>query len=125
VLSRVLPASPYHRYHNQLDLVGTRGTLAYTSDRPMEVVLGRAGGATEVIRPAGPDVGDAETGSFAELMAVTGYSADRQVADLLATFAGRRPTGVPDLADGHRAQVLLDAVAQAVRTRARVRCADG
>ncbi|WP_433226628.1 Gfo/Idh/MocA family protein [Microtetraspora malaysiensis] len=121
-VSRVLPVSPYRRFHHQLEVLGSRGTLAYDSDRPVEVVLSNSGGRPSVVRADGLDTGDAEPGSFDELMAVMDASAAAQARDMLAVFSGRAPAGVPALADGHAGQLVLDAAARSVAAQAWVRC---
>ncbi|RKT55532.1 Gfo/Idh/MocA family protein [Saccharothrix australiensis] len=121
--SRVLPPSPYRRFRHALEVIGSAGALAYDSDRPAEVVLTASGAEPKVIPADGPTLGDVAPGSFEEMLAVTGHAAAHQARDVLATFAGAAPEGVPSLADGHAAQLVLDVAARAVAERSWVACA--
>jgi predicted dehydrogenase len=120
-LSRLLPVSPYRRFHNELDVVGSRGTLTYTSDRPAEVVVAEAGGAP-VARPADGLVVPAEATPFEQLMAAMHHGAASQAADMVRVFGGEPPAHVPTLADGHLGQLVLDAAAASARTRVWTSC---
>ncbi len=121
-VSRMLPVSPYRRFHHQLEIVGSAGTLAYDSDRPVEVILSNPGGRPSVVRADGLDTGDAEPGSFEELMAVMDAGAAAQARDMLAVFGGQAPGGVPTLADGHTGQLVLDAAARSATAQTWIRC---
>lgn len=114
-LSRLLPISPYRRFHNELDVVGSRGTLTCTSDRPAEVVVAQAGGAP-VTHPADGLVVPAGASPFEQLMAAMQHGAASQAADMLLVFGGELPAHTPALVDGHIGQLVLDAAAASVRT---------
>ncbi|WP_370942162.1 Gfo/Idh/MocA family protein [Amycolatopsis sp. cg5] len=118
VTSRVLPSSPYRRFRHELELIGDRGTLAYTSDRPAEVVLALSGKQPEVVPADGMDLGDAAPGSFEEVMAAMNHGARTQAGDMLAAFRGQHRAHVPTLADGHLGQLVLDAAARSITERA-------
>ncbi|MEO3778501.1 Gfo/Idh/MocA family oxidoreductase [Micromonospora sp. B11E3] len=114
VLSRVLPPSPYRRFHHELDVIGSAGAVTFTSDRPTEVVLTRAGREPVVISADGVEAGEVTPGSFEELMLVHSFGSARQAADMVAVFRGTG-TGHPTISDGHRGQLVLDAAARSAR----------
>ncbi len=120
-LSRVLPISPYRRFRNELDVVGSRGTLAYSSDRPTEVVVAAANSSPAVLPVDGLHV-PADAGPFEQLMAVMRHGAAHQAEDMLAVFRGGAPAHVPSLVDGHIGQLVLDAAAASVATRTWTPC---
>ncbi|WP_405816053.1 Gfo/Idh/MocA family oxidoreductase [Streptomyces sp. NBC_01390] len=120
-MTRTMPRSTYRRFHHELDVVGTRGTLTYTSDRPAEVIVAETGGEPKALRPSVPGLEEAAAGSFEEIMAVMNEGARRQAADMLDAFAGRPVQEVPTLTDGHIGQQVLDAAAVSARTHAEVR----
>lgn len=119
-MTRTMPRSTYRRFHHELDVVGTRGTLTCTSDRPAEVIVAQAGGVPKAVRPSVSGLEEAAPGSFEEIMAVMNDGARHQVADMLDAFAGRPVTDVPTLVDGHIGQQVLDAAARSARTRTEV-----
>ncbi|EWC63321.1 Myo-inositol 2-dehydrogenase like [Actinokineospora spheciospongiae] len=120
-LSRVLPISPYRRFQNELDVVGSRGTLAFTSDRPVEVVLAPAGGEPRAV-PVDELEPLADAGPFEQLMAVMRHGAARQGHDMVEVFRGGAPEHAPTLADGHTGQLVLDAAAASAAARAWTPC---
>ncbi|MER6775169.1 Gfo/Idh/MocA family oxidoreductase [Streptomyces bacillaris] len=122
VMSRSLPPNPYRRFHHELDVIGSEGTVTFTSDRPTEVVQCGAGQQPLVVPADGLDTVDTAPGSFEEIMLVHRAGAARQAADMIAAFTGADGPGLPTMADGHRGQQVLDHAARSAREGRWVRC---
>ncbi|MFJ4185097.1 Gfo/Idh/MocA family protein [Kitasatospora sp. NPDC089509] len=121
-VSRVLPPSPYRRFHHELDVLGTKGAITFSSDRPTEVVLTRAGQDPVAVTADGIEAGSVQPGSFEEIMLIHRFGAARQAADMLAWFGGEQQVAPPTMADGHRGQQVLDLAARAVEAGGWLRC---
>ncbi|WP_433172565.1 Gfo/Idh/MocA family protein [Actinoallomurus sp. CA-150999] len=97
------------------ELDGADGSAVFDQENPESVWLGDAGGARLVVRD--PNQGSAEQRRLATLPAghAQGYADCFRafVDDAYAAMAGRRPEGLPTVADGVRSAQLVDAVLRA------------